>query len=120
MVWIAKLTQESDQRGPNCSDFEVSYPYGIGVVLFFWCYFLVFTRPELLVAPGEALLYPFLKDLYLFMRDREREADIGRLGSRLPAGSSMWNSVLGLWIQALSQKADAQSLSHPGIPKALL
>ena len=44
----------------------------------------------------------FLKDfIYLFMRDTERGKGIGRGRSRLPEGSPMWDSILGLQDQAL-------------------
>ena len=50
----------------------------------------------------------FLKKyfIYLFMRDerereRERGRDTGRGRSRLHAGRSMWDSILGVWDQAL-------------------
>ena len=48
----------------------------------------------------------FKKDfIYLFMRD----TDIGRGRSRLPMGSSMWDSIPGLWDHDLSQR---QTLNH--------
>ena len=64
--------------------------------------------------------YLFLKNFYLFMivteRERERGRDIGRGRSRLPAGSLMWDSIPGPPGSRSEPKADAQSLSHPGIP----
>ena len=41
--------------------------------------------------------FPFFLKFYLFMRDTERKADIGRWRSRLLAGSPMWDSIPGLW-----------------------
>ena len=49
-------------------------------------------------------LFNFLKKFYLFMRDREREADISRERSRLHAGSPMWELILGLRDHALGGK----------------
>ena len=54
--------------------------------------------------------------IYLFMRDTERGRYIGRERSRLPAGSWMRNLILGPQGHTLSVKADAQPLSHLGIP----
>ena len=45
------------------------------------------------------------------MRDTERGREIGRGRSRLPAGSTMWDSIPGP-----EPKADAQPLSHPDVP----
>ena len=66
----------------------------------------------------------FKKDfIYLFMRDTERGRDTGRGRNRLLAGTLLWNSIPGAWDHALSPgscpepKADAQPLSHPGIPR---
>ena len=57
----------------------------------------------------------FFKDfIYLFMRDR----DIDRGRSRLLTGSPMWDLILGPGT-CPDQKADAQSLSHPGVPAFL-
>ena len=47
--------------------------------------------------------------------ERERGRDIGRGRSRLPTGNPMQNSVPGPRIIP-ELKADAQPLSHPGIP----
>ena len=48
------------------------------------------------------LLKVFFSDFaYLFMRDRERERETGRGGSRLHAGSQMWDSILGFQDHAL-------------------
>ena len=53
------------------------------------------------------------------MRDRERGRDIGRGRGRLPVGSPMWDSILGLDPGTPGShpesKADAQPLSHPGV-----
>ena len=54
-------------------------------------------------------LFNFLKKFYLFMRDREREADISRERSRLQAGSPMWDSIPGFQDHALGQR---QALNH--------
>ena len=51
--------------------------------------------------------------------ERERGRDIGRGRSRLPAGSPMWDLILGLRdpeIRIPEPKADAQPLSHAGAP----
>ena len=48
---------------------------------------------------------------------RERERDIGRERSRLLTGSPMRDSILGLGSRP-EPKADAQPLSHSGIPVA--
>ena len=54
------------------------------------------------------------------MRDthskRERGRDTGRGRSRLHAGSPSWDSIPGLKDHTLL-KADAQLLSHPGVPR---
>ena len=51
----------------------------------------------------------FKKDLiYLLMSDIERDRDIGRGRSRLPAGTPG---------SCPEPKADTQPLSHPGVPK---
>ena len=50
------------------------------------------------------------------MRDTERGRDIGRGRIRLPMGNLMQDLIPGPWDQDLSQKADAQPLSHPGVP----
>ena len=57
----------------------------------------------------------FLDFIYVFVRDTQREAerDIGKGRSRLPAGNSVRNWTPG---SAPEPKADAQPLSHPGIP----
>ena len=47
----------------------------------------------------------FFKDfIYLFMRDKEREAETGRGRSRFPVGSPMWDSIPRLWDHNLSQR----------------
>ena len=64
-------------------------------------------------------IFYFFKDfIYLFMRDihRERGRDTGRGRSRLHAWSPMWDSIPGLQDYTLGLKADAQPLSHPGVP----
>ena len=57
----------------------------------------------------------FFKILFIYERHRERGRDIHRGRSRLPQGSSMWdlNPELG---SRPEPKADAQPLSHPGVP----
>ena len=50
------------------------------------------------------------------MRDTARGRDIGRGGSRLPAGSQMWDSIPGLHDHAPELKADVQLVSHPCVP----
>ena len=68
----------------------------------------------------------FLKDFYLFIHEththththtqREREGETGQGRSRLPVKSLIWDSIpgpLGSWPES---KADAQPLSHPGVP----
>ena len=50
------------------------------------------------------------------MRDTERGRDIGRGRSRLHPGSLMRDLILGLG-SGPELKADAQPLSHPGVPK---
>ena len=49
------------------------------------------------------------------MIDTERGRDIGRRRSRLPTGSLMWNLIPKLGSRP-EPKADAQPLSHPGVP----
>ena len=63
------------------------------------------------------MVYPFLKKFYLFIHEkhRKRGRDIARGRSRLHAGSLMWDSIPGLGSRS-EPKADAQPLSHPGIP----
>ena len=46
--------------------------------------------------------------------EKKRERERGR--SRLHAGSPTWDPIPGLQDHALSWKADAQPLSHPGVP----
>ena len=57
------------------------------------------------------------------MRDRERERergrDPGRERSRLHVGSSTQDLILGLQDHTLSQRQNAQLLSHPGVPRKL-
>ena len=50
------------------------------------------------------------------MSDTQREAEIGRGRSRLPARSLMWYSILDPGSRP-KPKADTQSLSHASIPK---
>ena len=51
------------------------------------------------------------------MRDTEKRGrDIGRERSRLPAGNLMQDSIPGLGSRP-EPKADAQLLSHPGVPR---
>ena len=59
--------------------------------------------------------------LYLFMRDTERKKgrNTGRRRIRLPAGSSMRDSIPGPWHHALSPR-QTQPQSHPGVPTMLL
>ena len=54
------------------------------------------------------------------MTDPERQADTGRGRSRLPAGNPMWDWIPGPWGSHPGLKADAQPLSHPGVPKELI
>ena len=42
--------------------------------------------------------------------------DRGEGGSRLHAGSPMWDSILGLQDHAFGPKAGTKPLSHPGVP----
>ena len=67
------------------------------------------------------LVYYFFKDfINLFMRHREEGRDICRgRRSRLPAGSPMRNSIPGPG-SCPEPEADAQLLSHPGIPSCLV
>ena len=51
------------------------------------------------------------KILFIHERHRERGRDTGRGRSRLPMGNPMQNSIPGP-----EPKADAQPLSHPGVP----
>ena len=56
---------------------------------------------------GRNIKYLFKKDfIYLFMKDTgtEKGRDVGRERSRLHAGSSMWDSILGPGDHALSQR----------------
>ena len=61
----------------------------------------------------------FLKKdfIYLFMRDTEKETgrDTGRGRSRVPAGSPMWDLILGPWDQALSRSrcSTTEPPKHP-------
>ena len=50
------------------------------------------------------------------MRDTERSGDTGRGRGRLHAGSPTWDSIPGSPGSCPGPKADAQSLSHPGVP----
>ena len=50
------------------------------------------------------------------MRETEASRDRGRGKSRFHVGSPIWDSIPGLWDHALSQRPDAQPLSHPGVP----
>ena len=43
------------------------------------------------------------------MREPETGRDIGRGRSKLPVGCPMWDSILGPWAHALSQR---QMLNH--------
>ena len=52
-------------------------------------------------------------------KERERGRDIGRERSRLHAGSLMQDLIPGLQDHALGLKADAQLLSHLGVPGVL-
>ena len=47
--------------------------------------------------------------MYLFMRNTEKETDIGGGTSRLPEGSPMWGSIPGAWDHGWSQR---QVLNH--------
>ena len=47
---------------------------------------------------------------------KERVRDIGRGRSRLHAGNPMWDSIPGHPGSRPGLKADAQPLSHPGVP----
>ena len=60
----------------------------------------------------------FFLRFYLFIHERHRERgrDTGRGRSRLHAGSLMWDSIPGLQGSCPEPKADAQPLSHPGVP----
>ena len=72
----------------------------IEVAFYFYFYFYFFLR------------------FYLFIHERHRERgrDTGRGRSMLYAGSLMWDSILGFQDHAPKPKADAQRLSHPGVP----
>ena len=50
------------------------------------------------------------------MRDTEKERQRHRGRSRLPIGSPMQDSIPGFPGSCPEPKADAQSLSHPGVP----
>ena len=56
--------------------------------------------------------YYFSKRFYLFMRETEKETDIGRERSRLPVRSPMWE--LDPRTPGLLPEQKAQLLSHPG------
>ena len=76
----------------------------------------LYSQANGLIANGQSI---FLKDfIYLFMRDTERDRDIGRgRRNRLHAGAQceIWcrNSRITSWAKG----RDAQPLSHPGIPE---
>ena len=53
------------------------------------------------------------------MRDTNREAETVRGRGRLPAGSPMWDLILGPRGSPPEPKADAQLLSYPGVPPCL-
>ena len=58
------------------------------------------------------ILFTFLK-IFLFMRDTEKEAETQAEGEAdFPAGSPMWDPQH----HSVSQKADTQPLSYPGVP----
>ena len=59
------------------------------------------------------LVIVFLKRFYLLIHERhtKQDRDIGRGRSRLPMGSWMPDSILGLRDYALSQRQDAQPLT---------
>ena len=50
------------------------------------------------------------------MRDTQRGRDIDRERSRLPMGSPMWDSILGLWDHVLSRR---QMLNHQATQASL-
>ena len=69
-----------------------------------------------IIGYGDPSFFFFLRFIYLFMRDTQREArDKGRGRSRLLSGSLMQDSILDPRIIPGAGKADAQPLSHPGI-----
>ena len=101
------LTLVSDLGGKTCNFFPLSMI--LAIILFFGrCSFLI----------KYLFIYLFtylLTYLLIYKRHREREAETCRGRGRLPAGSPMRNSIPGLGSRP-EPKADAQPLSHPGIP----
>ena len=60
----------------------------------------------------------FFKDfMYLFMRDTEREADTQAEGEAGSLQGARWGLDPGTPGSHPEPKADAQPLSHPGVPK---
>ena len=51
------------------------------------------------------------------MRDIERQK-LRQREKQAPCGEPMWDSILGLWNHH-EPKADAQPLSHPGVPRII-
>ena len=75
------------------------------------------TSGALLRDLNDYFLSFFLFNVYLFMRERERQRHRGR--SRLLAERLMWDLIPGLQ-SCPEPKADAQLLSHPGIPEMII
>ena len=65
-------------------------------------------------------LFFFLIKKIIHERHRERGRDIGRGRSKLLMGTLMWDLISGPWDHNLSQRPDAQPLSHPGALKGVV
>ena len=77
-----------------------------------------FLCPLILLIRGEnVILHIFLKVLFIYSWEAQREADIGRGRSSLPARSLMWDSIPGPRDHDLSQR---QTLNHWATQVSLL
>ena len=97
--WKRRKGEKTEHRERRCCNWEVTPATSPGNCLSLSYGFVFFLR------------------FYLFIHERHRERgrDTGRGRSRLHAGSLMWDSVPGLGSHP-EPKAEAEPLSHPGIP----
>ena len=84
-----------------------------------WCHFYFYPLKNILYSIDSCgcllCIYLFLRS-YLFIRDRHREAETQAEGEAGSIQGVQWGTrprTLGSWPEL---KADAQTLSHPGVP----
>ena len=101
-----RLTWEDSQLGPRSLDF-----LAVGLSL----------PGQVTQSYDQFSLFLFFKDfIYLFMRDTERQAETQAEGEADSSWGAQWETRSQDSGSRLEMKADAQPLSHPGVPRSVL